>query len=159
MELKVIGDGPSLEELRRSASALGLRNVTFLGQLPREQAFEYLSKARFLLFPSEWYETFGMTIIEAYAHGIPVVASRMGVMPEIVKENQTGLLFEPRDPKSLAALVESLWKETGLIRQLSQNARREYEMFYTADENYRQLMAIYNEVLAKQPETARLSAA
>jgi glycosyltransferase involved in cell wall biosynthesis len=159
MELKLIGDGPSLHDLQQIAKDLELKNVTFLGRLPRQQAFDYLAHARFLLFPSEWYESFPMTILEAYAHGVPVVASRMGVMPEIVKENQTGLLFEPRNPESLAALVESLWKETGLIRQLSQNARREYEMFYTADENYRQLMVIYNEVLAKQSQAVRCSAA
>jgi glycosyltransferase involved in cell wall biosynthesis len=100
-----------------------------------------------------------MTILEAYAHGVPVVASRMGVMPEIVKENQTGLLFEPRSPKSLAELVESLWTKTALIQKLSQNARREYEMLYTVDENYRQLIAIYNEVLERQPEAVRSSAA
>jgi glycosyltransferase involved in cell wall biosynthesis len=159
MELKVIGDGPSLEELGQAARAMGLTNVSFLGKLPREDAFKYLARARFLLFPSEWYETFGMTIIEAYAHGVPVVASRMGVMPEIVKENVTGLLFEPRDPQSLAEVVQNLWHQTALIQQLGRNARREYETLYTTDENYRQLMAIYNEVLSRQPEKASSSAA
>jgi glycosyltransferase involved in cell wall biosynthesis len=154
MELKLIGDGPSLDELRQLAKELELKNVTFLGRLPRQEAFEYLAKARFLLFPSEWYESFPMTILEAYAHGVPVVASRMGVMPEIVKEKRTGLLFEPRNPESLAEVVKNVWNETELIEQLSRNSRREYEKFYTADENYRQLMAIYNEVLEKQPEAA-----
>jgi glycosyltransferase involved in cell wall biosynthesis len=159
MELKVIGDGPSLDDLRRIAMDLRLKNVTFLGRLPRQRAFEYLANARFLLFPSEWYESFPMTILEAYAHGVPVVAARMGVMPEIVKENQIGLLYEPRNPQSLAEVVEGLWRNIGWIRQLSKNARREYETLYTAEENYRQLMAIYNEALGKQPEAVRSSAA
>src|SRR6266536_3630862 len=120
MELKIIGDGPALDDLRQIASQLEVRNVTFLGRLPRHEAFEYLARARFLLFPSEWYESFPMTILEAYAHGVPVVASRLGVMPEIVKEKQTGLLFEPRKPQSLAGLVEGLWYKASLIRQLSQ---------------------------------------
>lgn len=156
-ELKVIGDGPSLEDFRQMASDLKLRNVTFLGRLPREQAFEYLASARFLLFPSEWYESFPMTILEAYAHGVPVVASRLGVMPEIVKDKKVGLLFEPRNPNSLAELVEGIWNDKALIRRLGQNARREYETLYTADENYRQLIAIYNEVLQRQPEVVHSS--
>jgi glycosyltransferase involved in cell wall biosynthesis len=159
MELKLIGDGPSLSDLRQVAKDLKLRNVTFLGRLPRENAFEYLANARFLLFPSEWYESFPMTILEAYAHGVPVVASRLGVMPEIVKDKQTGLLFEPRNPESLARLVKSFWDNPALIRQLGRNARRDYELLYTADENYRQLMAIYNEALQKQPEVVHSSAA
>jgi glycosyltransferase involved in cell wall biosynthesis len=147
MELKVIGDGPELENLRQYASQLELSNVTFLGRLSRQQAFEYLAGARFLLFPSEWYESFPMTILEAYAHGVPVVASRMGVVPEIVKDQQTGLLFEPRDAESLAGVVKGLWHDLGAIGRLGQNARREYKTRYTAEENLRQLMTIYGSVL------------
>jgi glycosyltransferase involved in cell wall biosynthesis len=159
MELKVLGDGPSLHELQQAAKNLELSNVTFLGRLSRQQAFEYLANARFLLFPSEWYESFPMTILEAYAHGVPVVASRIGVMPEIVKESQTGMIFEPRNAESLARLVESFWSETGLIRQLGHNARREYEMFYTAEKNYRQLMAIYNDALGRPQDSVSSLAA
>jgi len=159
MELKIIGDGPALDDLRQIASQLEVRNVTFLGRLPRHEAFEYLARARFLLFPSEWYESFPMTILEAYAHGVPVVASRLGVMPEIVKEKHTGLLFEPRDPESLAGVVKTLWDDMGAIRQLGQNARREYVTRYTADENYRQLMAIYRGVLEHKEEEVACSCA
>jgi glycosyltransferase involved in cell wall biosynthesis len=154
IELRVIGDGPSLNELRQAAKELGLHNVTFMGALPRQTVFEYLKKARFLLFPSEWYESFPMTIVEAYAHGVPVIASRMGVMPEIVKENQTGWLFEPRSAESLSGVIKSIWNETGLIMQLSKSARREYELFYTAEQNYHQLIAVYNSVIRRELEVA-----
>ena len=56
MELKIIGDGPNLDDFRQLANQLELRNVTFHGRLPRQEAFEYLAQARFLLFPSERYE-------------------------------------------------------------------------------------------------------
>lgn len=147
MELKVIGDGPSSEGLRQLARDLKLKNITFLGALQRQEVFEYLMKARFLLFPSEWYESFPVTILEAYSHGVPVIASRIGVMPEIVKENQTGLLFEPSNAESLSRLIESIWNKTDVILQLGQNARGEYEKCYTAERNCDQLIAIYNSVL------------
>jgi glycosyltransferase involved in cell wall biosynthesis len=159
MELKIIGDGPSLSELHAVAKNSGLRNVSFLGRLPREQAFEYLAGARFLLFPSEWYESFPMTILEAYAHGLPVLASRMGVMPEIVKENQTGLLFEPRSSASLAQIVRGIWDRTDLLHTLSQNARTEYEKLYTVDQNYRQLIAIYEDVIETRDRVPGAAAA
>jgi glycosyltransferase involved in cell wall biosynthesis len=159
MELKIIGDGPSLNELRQMANDLELKNVTFVGRLSRQQAFQYLAKARFLLFPSEWYESFPMTILEAYVHGVPVVASGMGAMLEVVKDNHTGLLFEPRNPVSLAEQVKRLWFQDELIEKLSRNARREYESLYTPEENYRQLIAIYNQVLEREPEAARSSLA
>jgi glycosyltransferase involved in cell wall biosynthesis len=159
MELKLIGDGPDLKEFRQLARDLQLNNVTFLGRLQREEAFKFLSAARFLLFPSEWYESFPMTILEAYAHGVPVVASRIGVMPEIVKQNHTGLLFDPRNPESLAEVVRDLWNNARLEAELGKNARREYETFYTAEENYRQLMDIYNGVLERQSQAVNSSAA
>jgi glycosyltransferase involved in cell wall biosynthesis len=76
-----------------------------------------------------------------------------------VKDKQTGLLFGPRDPESLAGVVKSLWDDMGVIRQLSQNARREYKMRYTAEENYRQLMAIYRGVLEHKEEEVLSSCA
>lgn len=61
---------------------------------------------RFLVFPSEWYETFGRVAIEAFACDVPVIASHLGAMAEIVEDGRTGLLFNPSDPQDLATKVE-----------------------------------------------------
>lgn len=159
MELKIIGDGPALDGYKSLVKKHALGNITFLGRLPRKQALEHLSGARFLLFPSEWYESFPMTILEAYAHGLPVLASRMGVMPEIVKEGQTGLLFEPRSADSLARTVQKIWDRPDLLSTFGQNAYAEYENLYTAESNYRQLITIYEDVLEARGRLSRETAA
>ena len=70
-----------------------------------EEVSAEMSKATFLVMPSEWYETFGLVLIEAFAHGLPVVASRLGAMEEIVNEGMTGLLFEHGNAEDFVAKV------------------------------------------------------
>lgn len=148
IHLKVVGDGPLMDQLRKTVQQGNLTNISLLGRLSREETFKVLAEARFLLFPSEWYESFPMTLLEAFAHGVPVIASDMGAMREIVKHGQTGLLFMPRNPDDLAGAVRTLWNDTGRIETLGNNARSEFEAKYTADENYRQLMDIYTEAMS-----------
>lgn len=90
-----------------------------------------------------------MTILEAFACGLPVIASRMGAMEEIVDELRTGLLFSPNDPEVLATQVEWAWRNPEVLAQMGKNARREYEKKYTAEQNYEILMAIYSQAISK----------
>ncbi|NIV03355.1 glycosyltransferase, partial [Candidatus Saccharibacteria bacterium] len=89
--LKIIGDGPLMEGAKGQAAD----SVMLLGRKNGKQVAEEMSQAGFLVMPSEWYETFGLTIIEAFALGLPVIASRLGAMAEIVEDGVTGLLFTP----------------------------------------------------------------
>src|SRR5262249_37196696 len=91
--LMIIGGGPDQAELEAEAAREGLTQVQFKGQLPRDQALSALRDARFLLFPSEWYEGFPMTLAESFACGTPVICSRLGAMQEIVADGRTGLHF------------------------------------------------------------------
>ena len=84
-----------------------------------------------------------MTIVEAFACGLSVVASRLGAMAEIVEHNRTGLLFQHGNPEDLAAKVEWVWKHPQVMAEMGQEARREYETKYTAERNYEILMSIY----------------
>lgn len=154
--LRVIGDGPAFDELRSAASSEGLSNVIFLGRLPREQVMETMKQARFLVFPSQLYENLPLGIIEAYASGIPVLASRLGAMQEIVKENLTGMFFEPGDAGDLARAASEAWNQPEYMRQLGARARIEYELKYTATVNYNHLMKIYRQVIEdRTPNTER----
>jgi glycosyltransferase involved in cell wall biosynthesis len=144
--LRIIGDGPersALESISRQKSL----NVQFVGHLPRTEALEMLGKARCLIFPSIAYESFGMGIIEAFACGVPVVASRHGAMQELVEHGRTGLLFEPANTDELVGAVRVLWADEKLLSHVSRNARLEYERRYTAAANYQELMKIYESVL------------
>jgi glycosyltransferase involved in cell wall biosynthesis len=144
--LRIIGDGPersTLESISRQKSL----NVQFVGHLPRREALEILGNARCLIFPSVAYESFGMGIIEAFACGVPVVASRHGAMQELIEHGRTGLLFEPADTDGLVGAVRALCSDDNLRSYTSRNARLEYECRFTAAANYQELMKIYESVL------------
>ena len=146
--LRVVGDGPLLEEVRRGAGD----NVEVLGHLPREKVFHLMRAAQFLVFPSECYETFGLTVAEAFATGLPVVGSRIGGVPEIVEHERTGLLFEPGNTEDLAEKVAWAWAHPREMAEMGREARREYEVKYTAEQNYEMLMEIYRQ--AKERKSA-----
>ena len=148
--LRILGEGPSRARLKATAQEDHLPNVNFMGWLPHDQAMEVVKGARFLIFPSELYETFGLGIVEAFACGVPAVVSRLGAMQEIVQEGYTGFLFQPGDANDLARTVVHAWNQPEHMLRLGAQARLEYETKYTAAVNYRQLIEIYQRVIAKR---------
>ena len=147
--LIIAGDGPALADLQAEASQLGLSQVRFAGRLTREQTLAMMQGARFVLFPSMWYENFPMTIVESFACGTPVIASGLGAMAEIVRDGQVGLNFVPGDAADLAAKAEWAWGNPAKTQALGEGARHEYETRYTAEKNYDLLMEIYNRAMQR----------
>lgn len=145
--LRICGEGPLLGDLQAQLVLWDSQTITFAGRIARTELINEMKKARFLLFPSEWYESFPMTIVEAFACGIPVIASRLGAMQEIVSDGITGLLFNPGDPMDLAQKAEWAWTHPGEMREMGKAARKEYEMKYTAAINYQQLLGIYHRAM------------
>lgn len=146
--LMIAGEGPQRKELE----AMAIPGVSFLGQVSAGEVLGLLSKARFLVFSSVWYETFGRSMIEAFACGKPVVASRLGTATEIVEEGRTGLLFEPGNAEDLAAKAKVLIDNPALAGEFGRNARVEFEAKYSAEVNYRQLIEIYDSVASSSTE-------
>ncbi len=134
-----------MHELRRRTQRLP--DVELLGRRNHEEVMSLLKGARFLLFPSEWYECFPVTLVEAFACGVPVIASRLGAMAEIVEDGRTGLHFAPKDSEDLAAKVEWAWNHPEHIREMGHEARAEHEAKYTAERNYQTLMEIYQKAM------------
>lgn len=145
--LVIVGGGPQRDELEEEAVRANLSTVVFKGKLPHDQTLAAIKGARFLIFSSEWYETFGLTMIEAFACGVPVICSRLGAMEEIVDEGRTGLHFAPGDSQDLAEKVEWAWNHPERMREMGEEARREYENKYTAEKNYPLLMEIYKHAI------------
>jgi len=141
--LKIIGDGPLQAELQKFAAQHSSKSVELLGRLPRPEMLSLLRGAACLLLPSECYETFGLVAVEAFACGVPVIASRLGAMAEIVQEGRTGLLFTPGNAQNLAEKVQWASSHPEQIKEMGRNARKEYESRYTAEQNYRILLEIY----------------
>jgi glycosyltransferase involved in cell wall biosynthesis len=135
--LLVVGDGPEAPRLRRLAPA----GVEFVGTVPPEDARRFVADARAILVPSIWYEAFPR-VVEAYAAGVPVVASRIGALPELVEDGVTGLLVEPGDPVSWAAAIERMLDD-GLSEHLGEGAYRAWATRYTPEANLRRLEEIY----------------
>ena len=142
-QLKVIGSGPEEATLNSQL------NIKKLGFLPREQIFFSMQKAAYLLMPSIWYENFPLTLVEAFACGLPVIASRIGAMAVLVEDGRTGLLFEPGSAEDLAKKIAWAEANPSAMSEMGKNARNEYERKYTSEQNYQQLMAIYKEVAAE----------
>jgi len=145
--LKVVGDGPLMGEVQAFLEREGLEGVEVLGHREREEVLRLMRGAWFLVFPSEWYEGFPLTIAEAFACGVPVIASRLGAMAEIVEDGRTGLHFEPGNSEDLVAKVEWAWTHPKEMQEMGQEARREYEEKYTAERNYEMLMEIYQRAM------------
>lgn len=155
--LLIIGGGPEREHLEQERNRQALKEITFKGQKSRTDVLAAMRRARFLVFSSEWYENFPMTIAEAFACGVPVICSRLGAMQEIVEDGRTGLFFNPGDPQDLAAKVEAAWNDPRRTQELGKEARREYENKYTAESNYPLLMEIYQRVLQAGPPANQMS--
>ena len=146
--LRIIGSGARRPFLETYANQCGLSDVHFLGQLPRGEVIAALKGAWCLVFPSEWYENFPMTIAEAFACGVPVICSCLGAMQEIVADGHTGVHFIPGDADDLARKVEWAWAHPRQMADLGRAGRKEYEVRFTAKRNYQILMAIYEQAIA-----------
>jgi len=149
--LRIAGAGPLLSMVQASDNLL----VTYTGRLDADVVSIEMGKAAFLVMPSEWYEGFPMVLVEAFAHGLPVIASRLGSLAEIVEDGMTGLHFKPGNAENLAAKVRWAVEHPEEMQRMGENARREYELKYTGDVNYRQLMEIYEGVVEEKREGGR----
>jgi glycosyltransferase involved in cell wall biosynthesis len=146
--LHIVGDGPLRGELEEYARQHGLSNVTFRGRLAWKETMEVMKKARALFFPSECYEgALPLTVVEAFACGTPVIASRLGAMQDLIVDGSTGLHFTPGDAKDLASKAEHAWTHPAELDAMRKLARRAYEENYTAERNYEMLMETYERAI------------
>jgi len=147
--LKIRGSGPLEERFRNFIEKNNLSNVELVGRLSDSELASLMSGAQFLVVPFEgYYETFGMVVIECFAQGVPVLASGIGVLPELVSDGKTGLHFRLGDSVDLASKAQFLWDNPAETKRMGHEAVNEYEAKYTPEKNYEQLMHIYHKVLS-----------
>ena len=147
LSLRIVGNGPLEQELQDLVRRHS--HILIEGRRPIGEVYDLMRDAAFLVMPSIWYETFGRTIVEAFAVGTPVIASRLGAMEEIVDDSVTGLHFTPGDAADLAAKILWAIEHPGEMREMGRRARQVYEQKYTPEVNYPQLMAIYESALSE----------
>jgi glycosyltransferase involved in cell wall biosynthesis len=148
--LLVAGDGPLRPELEILVRQLGLVGVRFLGHLDRQAVFAAMKRARFLVVPSECYENFPMTVVEAYACGTPIIAAGIGALKEIVADQRTGIHFVPGNVEDLACKTEWAWTHPREMEEVGQAGHAEFVAKYTAERNYQLLMDIYKRAIDSQ---------
>jgi len=140
-KLKIVGEGPLAPLVE--AFCKDNPDVEWLGPQPRVEIGKLMGAARVLVFPSEWYETFGRVAIESFAAGTPVIASRLGAMTEVGEEMQTGLLFKPGDAKDLADKLHWILEHPDQVQAMRYTARQVYESRYTMHKNCELLIQAY----------------
>jgi glycosyltransferase involved in cell wall biosynthesis len=150
--LHIAGDGPLLDSLSREIRRSSFSQIELIGHRTSDAIRALMQGARFLIFPSVWYEGFPMTIAEAFANGLPVIASQLGSMVEIVQDGVTGLHFEPGNAVDLAAKVEWAWAHPEELSRMGCAARAEYEAKYQPSTNYEMLMDIYRAAIARHAQ-------
>lgn len=153
--LKIVGDGPCREQVESSLDKGKMPSVEYVGRLSRPDTLTAMKSARFLIFPSEWYEGFPVTIAEAFACGIPVVCSRLGSMAEIVVDGGTGLHFEAGNTKDLAKKVQWAWEHPQEMKEMGHHARQEFERKYSAARNIELLESVYESAIGPKSRTAK----
>lgn len=143
--LKIIGDGPMAEEVRACAAANA--DVEYLGLQQPDKVYSEMEKAKFLVFPSEWYETFGRTVVEAFSRGTPVLAADLGAVRELVEDGVSGYCFQAGSVDALAAgaLRFAAGENYEWMRS---NCRSLFLDKYSAEANYGLLTGIYAKAIA-----------
>lgn len=140
LPLRLAGDAlPMGDTFLRTAP----RQACFVGKLARDGLHEFYRHTRFLVVPSLCFESFGLAAAEAMAHGLPVIASRIGGLAEVVEDGVTGFLVEPGDVTALALAMQRLWNDPERCRQMGAAARDKALREYSSDVYYWRLLSVY----------------
>jgi glycosyltransferase involved in cell wall biosynthesis len=140
--LLVAGDGPYRQEVEQQIREHKLTNVTLLGFQPQERIPDLMANCKFLVVPSEWYETFGLVIYEALACGRPVVGANLGGIPELIPDGLRGRLFQPGDVDSLADAMMSLLGDPSLRDQMGEEGLH-FVREFSPERNYQGILELF----------------
>jgi glycosyltransferase involved in cell wall biosynthesis len=147
VELLIAGEGYVIDELKKRAAAYDkpLGRIAFAGHLAgRDEVERAYSSARVLAVPSLWPEPFGIVGLEAMLHGLPVVASRVGGIPEWLRDGETGYLSEPGDPLDLSEKLRRILDDSAVADELGRNGHRHVRSNYSWERHWNGFTDIVN---------------
>jgi glycosyltransferase involved in cell wall biosynthesis len=142
LAVAVAGEGPLEHDLRLNPA------FAMLGWKPREGIYQQMARAQYLVLPSIGYEGFPRVVVEAFGSSLPVIASRVSGLDEIIEDGRTGLLFDAGSAKSLEERLRWADAHPHEMRAMGERARAQYVARYSAERGYRNLMDVYQQVLA-----------
>lgn len=144
---KIVGDGPDLEQLKQFAKDNDLDHIEFTGAIWGAQLDEIIRDSKFVVVPSIWHENFPYVILQAFAAAKPVIGSNRGGIPELVLENERGVVYNANSPEELAKKIKLFYENDELCDRLGKNARKFVEENFNDSVFYDQLMINYKKVL------------
>jgi glycosyltransferase involved in cell wall biosynthesis len=148
IDIVLAGDGPERERLEWETASLRLdSSVRFLGEVPHEEVPAVLQSLDIFAMPSTW-EGFGVAALEASAMRLPVIASNIHGIPDVVKHGETGLLLPARDERALADAIVRLMEDAALRQRMGDAGRALVEKAYRWQDNMRLLERLYERVVS-----------
>jgi len=146
-EVVLIGEGPEKQYLKEFVEKKGLKNVHLLGYLPPEELTKFYYRADVFVAPSVWDEPFGLTILEAMASKTPVITTRRGGIPMLVKSGHNGIFVKARNSKRIAEAVNKLLENDELRKKMGENAREIVEKKFTWQIVAKKFDKLYKEIV------------
>ncbi|NLF84305.1 MAG: glycosyltransferase family 4 protein, partial [Candidatus Gastranaerophilales bacterium] len=147
VKLHIVGKGNREEDLKKQASSLGLDNIDFLGFRSGKELEEEYKNCIATILPCNWFENFPTTILESYAYGKPVIASKLGGIPEMIDNGISGILTEPTDINGLANAMNRLLNDKELVVNMGKAGRVKLERLFNPNVHYDKLLNVYKEQL------------
>jgi glycosyltransferase involved in cell wall biosynthesis len=142
-KLYVVGEGPEGPRLQSLAEELGLDNVIFTGYLSAAEQKEIWEDTLFSIVPSIWEEPFGLVVLEAWARRRPVLAHRVGALPEILSDGQTGLLVEMGDADAMASAIERMFADPAEAAEMGRRGEERLRSYYSKERWLADMQGIY----------------
>jgi len=146
-ELLIAGSGPSGDSLKKLCNSLGAENVSFVGHLSGDEVVRFISGAKFVIIPSEYYENCPLSILETMALGKPVIGAAIGGIPELIDDGVDGILFDAGNVEELRSQISRLSDDAKLSVSMGRTARQKISDSYNKEVHYQRIMKVYKEVL------------
>lgn len=158
LHLIIAGDGPERVRLEQQVVELGLNGIVeFKGWVAPDTVLVLMNTATIVVMPSRWQEPFGLVALEAALMARPIVATRVGGLPEVVAHEETGLLVESENSEALARAVVSLLSHPDVARRMGESARARAQTLFGWESHVNAYDALYRELTAAKRETAGVS--
>ena len=146
-KLKIVGQGPLAPSLREFIDTHDLRNIALLGFKQKDELYPIIRASRAVIVPSLLPDIYPFSIIEAQALGKVVIASRRGGMPEMIKEGETGYLYNPQDSRELKSKIVDLANHLFLLPEMGRRARARVEAENSPTHHLRALESLYRSLM------------
>ena len=147
-KLYIAGEGPEKENIENIIKENDLQErVKLLGFLNASDMKEMIRKCKFVVVPSIWYENCPYSVMETLAIGKPVVGANIGGIPELVQDNQTGLIYEYNNINDLSEKMKMLFDDSKLVKKLGKQAKENATKLYGKDKYYKDILEVYKKVV------------